>query len=104
MRFVGSIGRFFGTIGKYLPLLLLAAIPFVGQIVLTILILQESRSRSSAFLWIAAVWAVPYIGPLAYIAAGNQGLSRAQYGTILLVLGLIALLGTVLVVLGLAVR
>src|SRR5437899_935378 len=29
--------RFVGTIGKYLPLLLLAAIPFVGQIILTIL-------------------------------------------------------------------
>jgi len=96
--------RFVGTIGKYLPLLLLAAIPFVGQIILTILILQEFRSRTSAILWIMLVWLVPYLGPFAYIVLGNQGVSRVQYRTILLVLTLIALLGVVLGAVGLAVR
>jgi len=104
MRFIGTIGRFTGTIVKYLPLLLLAAIPFVGQIILTVLILQEYRSRSSAILWIVAVWAVPYLGAFAYIVLGNQGLSRTQYRTVLLVLALMALLGAALLVVGLAVR
>lgn len=96
--------HFVGTIGKYLPLLLLAVIPFVGQIILTVLILQEFRSRSSAILWIVVVWAVPYLGPFAYIFLGNPEVSRVQYRTILLVLTFIALLGVVLVGLSLAMR
>lgn len=102
-RLVGMM-RLVGTIGKYLPLLLLAAIPFVGQIILTILILQEYRARASAVLWILVVWIVPYLGACAYLVLGNQGVSRVQYRTILLVLACIALLGVVLEMMGWVMR
>ena len=94
--------RFIGSIVKYLPLVLLACIPLVGQVILSVLILQEYRSRSSAFLWILVVWTVPYLGPFAYIALGNQGLSRSQSRGILLVFACTALFGVALGVVVLA--
>jgi len=83
-------------IGKYLLLCFLACLPFVGQIILTVLILQESRASARALLWIAVVWLVPNLGPLAYVLLGRPELSGRQAFTTLLVLLVLALVGLLL--------
>lgn len=90
------VTRFPGSLGKYLLLGFLACLPLVGQIILTILILQESRSRASALLWILAVWLMPYLGPFAYVLLGRPELSGRQAFTILLALAVLALVGLLL--------
>jgi hypothetical protein len=82
--------------GEFLLLLVLACVPFVGQIVLTVLILKESRSRLSTILWIIVVWLVPNLGPLAYVLFGQPGVSTRMRLTVLLVLVVVALVGFLL--------
>lgn len=83
-------------LGKFLALLALALAPVIGQIVLTILILKEASSRLGSFAWIAVVWMVPHLGPLAYVLFGLPGVSRRQRITTLLVLLTVALVGFLL--------
>jgi len=82
--------------GKFLLLLVAAFVPLIGQIVLSVLILKEARSRLSTILWIVVVWLVPNLGPLAYVLFGQQGVSMRRRLTVLLVLTAVAVVGFLL--------
>jgi Phospholipase_D-nuclease N-terminal len=83
--------------GKFILLLLVACVPLIGQIVLTVLILKGARSRPSGILWAVAVWLVPHLGPLAYVLFGQPGTSMQIRLIAPLVLVAVALAGFLLV-------
>lgn len=48
------------------------AIPIVGHIILTFMIVQDDLSTLEKVLWLIAVWAIPFLGPLLYLALGQK--------------------------------
>ncbi len=71
---------------------LVSLAPVVGQMLITLLILNEARSRLSIVLWVILVWVIPIFGPLAYVLLGKPGMLWRQRLFILLVLLIFILL------------
>ncbi|MBE3559652.1 MAG: PLDc_N domain-containing protein [Ktedonobacteraceae bacterium] len=66
----GSEGR--GCIANSLLFLIIIFIPVVGQIIETLMILEDDHTLTGKLIWLVVVWLLPFIGPLLYLFFGQR--------------------------------
>lgn len=69
-----------GCIANTLLFLILVFVPIVGHIILTVMVLEDNHSPAGTILWLAVIWAIPFIGPFLYLLFGQRGPRRVMFG------------------------
>jgi hypothetical protein len=71
----GDRGCFFNS----LLFLVIVFVPLVGQIIETVMVLQDQHSPLGMLFWLLIIWLVPFVGPFLYLLFGQKK-SRVHFG------------------------
>lgn len=61
-----------GCLATALLVAVVLFVPFVGHIILTLMILGDDLTDTEKLLWLLLVWLVPVAGPLLYLLIGQR--------------------------------
>lgn len=61
-----------GCLFNSLLFLILVFIPLLGQVIETIMVLQDDHSPLGMLVWLLVIWLIPFVGPLLYLLFGQK--------------------------------
>ncbi|MBV9228214.1 MAG: PLDc N-terminal domain-containing protein [Chloroflexi bacterium] len=69
-----------GCLANSCLFLVIVFLPLIGQVLVTLMVLEDEHTFLGAAIWLVVVWILPFLGPFLYLLFGQR---PARHGRVM---------------------